>query len=147
MSGSTVCTHSIVRPSGGSECPWIGPAFCIPSSVYVAGVPCESCKKSFEVVLTAAARSSCTQSDWVIGQAIQPLQVRLDPEEEPGHCGGRDVTPQMAIFSATRCSGLGDGLNPPSARGDWQKFKTIGPKLSKARLREIAVAPPSLPIN
>jgi len=41
---------------------------------------CESCKKSFEVVLTAAERAA--------GKIDCPI------------CGGREVTPQMAIFSA-----------------------------------------------
>ena len=41
---------------------------------------CESCKKSFEVVLTAAERAA--------GKIACPI------------CGGRKVTPQMAIFSA-----------------------------------------------
>jgi putative FmdB family regulatory protein len=41
---------------------------------------CESCKKSFEVVLTAAERAAATSTC--------------------PNCGGRQVTPQMAIFSA-----------------------------------------------
>jgi len=41
---------------------------------------CESCKKSFEVVLTAAERAA--------GKIACPT------------CGGREVKPQMAIFSA-----------------------------------------------
>ena len=41
---------------------------------------CESCKKSFEVVLTAAER------------AAKKIACPT--------CGGRKVTPQMAIFSA-----------------------------------------------
>jgi putative FmdB family regulatory protein len=41
---------------------------------------CESCKKSFEVVLTAAERAAAN--------------VRCPT------CGSREVTPQMAIFTA-----------------------------------------------
>jgi putative FmdB family regulatory protein len=41
---------------------------------------CESCQKSFEVILTATERAG--------GKVPCPA------------CGGRNVTPQMAIFSA-----------------------------------------------